>query len=468
MREKYTLFSLFSGAGGLDLGFKLSGVFDVIFGNDILESAVRTYSSNFKLRSVTKTRLNISDLPIIFSGDIANLDFNNLEGLQPDVVSGGPPCQDFSIVRGPQNERGGLQVSRGRLYAHFVRALIYLQPRIFIFENVPGLKSANKGKAYEAILEDFSNLSIRWNEIRKFVGNSSRIKPKNYEIIYKDLVDASKLGVPQARKRLIIIGIRKDLSRDIWWKINFIKEKIAQELSGGMCLVKKYPLTPLEVFEGKPLPDLQKKYTETMEEYKNVAEEVGTPRALNWKKNVWNRLSFDIVKDYLIVNGIQSYDEQEINNAFAEHADLLKELRYHGIKVADLASSDGSNKIPKESKKVRERMERIPPDENHQFVRGTIWEVEGRGISLIYRRIHPLKPAYTVVAYGGGGTWGYHYERKRGMLTNRERARLQTFPDNFIFEGNWSQVRAQIGEAVPPLMAKRMAEIVIKILEELP
>jgi len=93
----------------------------------------------------------------------------------------------------------------------------------------------------------------------------------------------------------------------------------------------------------------------------------------------------------------------------------------------------------------------IPPDENYLFVKGTKWEVEGRGISLIYRRLHPLKPAYTVVAYGGGGTWGYHYRRNRARLTNRERARLQSFPDSFLFKGNTSQVRAQIGEAVPPL-----------------
>ena len=105
-------------------------------------------------------------------------------------------------------------------------------------------------------------------------------------------------------------------------------------------------------------------------------------------------------------------------------------------------------------------MWRIPPDKNHTFVSGTDWHVNGRGFSLVYRRIHPLKPAYTIVAYGGGGTWSYHYERNRAVLTNKERARLQTFPDDFMFFGKRSQIRAQIGEAVPPLLAKRIAEIV--------
>jgi DNA (cytosine-5)-methyltransferase 1 len=110
-------------------------------------------------------------------------------------------------------------------------------------------------------------------------------------------------------------------------------------------------------------------------------------------------------------------------------------------------------------------MRLIPPGENYKFVEGTLWEVEGKGISLVYRRLHPLKPAYTVVAYGGGGTYGYHYRRTRTALTLRELARLQTFPDDFIFFGSRHQIRAQIGEAVPPLAAKRIAEVVKDLLK---
>jgi len=465
LKERYSVISLFSGAGGLDLGFKLTGSFDISFASDILAPAVATYSHNFGAKIVTN-QPEASDLPSVFMGDVAKLDFNNFKDLEFDVISGGPPCQDFSIVRGPQVERGGINVSRGKLYSHFIRTLIHLQPRVFVFENVPGLMSANHGEAYKVILEDFSALNIRWGEIRKLVGNSSRVTPQDYEIIYSGLVDASKLGVPQARRRLIIIGLRKDILQSIWWKVKPLKEKVASVLHGKNRLVSKYPLTPLEVFEGKPLPDLQSKYAEVMKDYNGVAEEVGTPKSLEWKQNKWEKLTFDIVKDYLSLNGIEHANEAEINEAFKEHEELLKELRYYGVKVSDINPPDGSNEVPKESQGVLERMKRIPPDENHEFVRGTIWEVEGRGMSLIYRRIHPLKPSYTVVAYGGGGTWGYHYASKRGMLTNRERARIQTFPDAFYFKGSWSQVRAQIGEAVPPLMAKRIAEAVASILME--
>jgi len=90
--------------------------------------------------------------------------------------------------------------------------------------------------------------------------------------------------------------------------------------------------------------------------------------------------------------------------------------------------------------------------------------VEGRGISLIYRRPLPVKPAPTVVVYGRGETWGYHYARNRATLTNRERARLQTFTDAFLFEGTNSQIRAQIGEAVPPLLALSIANGLFELL----
>jgi DNA (cytosine-5)-methyltransferase 1 len=71
-------------------------------------------------------------------------------------------------------------------------------------------------------------------------------------------------------------------------------------------------------------------------------------------------------------------------------------------------------------------------------------------ISHVYRRLHPDKPSMTLIAGGGGGTWGYHYSEPRA-LTNRERARLQSFPDDFIFSGKFGEVRRQIGNAVPPV-----------------
>ena len=85
-------------------------------------------------------------------------------------------------------------------------------------------------------------------------------------------------------------------------------------------------------------------------------------------------------------------------------------------------------------------------------------------ISHVYRRLKLDEPAKTIIAAGGGGTWGYHYPEPR-PLTNRERARLQSFPDDFIFEGSVTEVRRQIGNAVPPegvrLLARRLLPLFI-------
>ena len=87
--------------------------------------------------------------------------------------------------------------------------------------------------------------------------------------------------------------------------------------------------------------------------------------------------------------------------------------------------------------------------------------VNGAKISQIYKRLDPDKPAYTVTGSGGGGTHVYHWSDPRA-LTNRERARLQTFPDNYIFEGSKESVRKQIGMAVPPKGVKVIFESILK------
>jgi DNA (cytosine-5)-methyltransferase 1 len=464
MENIYNVFSLFSGAGGLDLGFDLTKQFRSRFGNELKFHPAQTWSNYFKAKLFT-VQPALKDSPAVFNGNVADLKFDKFEGFQPDVIIGGPPCQDFSVVRGPQSERAGIGVTRGKLYAYYVDALIHLQPKFFVFENVPGLISANDGIAYETILKDFKDLRKRQEEITALIGNYSEKSSQNYTILFSDIVNASKLGVPQARRRLIIIGIRTDLMTSVN-KERETKNEIATKLKGEDRLVGRYPLTPLEVFEGKPLPELQEKYSTIMKEYEGVAEEVKTEKALKWKRIIWSNLSFDVIKDYLTVNKIIPKNEIEVKNAFKEHVELLKELGYYGLPVSKFTSDKGCNAIPKDGKGVEARMNRTPPDENHEFVNNTEWAVEGHGMSLIYRRLHPLKPAPTVVAFGGGGTWGYHYERKRATITNRERARLQTFPDNFCFEGNRQEVRAQIGEAVPPLLAKRIAQIILAILKE--
>ena len=470
MRKHYKIVSLFSGAGGLDYGFHATGKFSIVFANELLYAPSQTYARNFgvELKRISSSKL---DLPCILVEDIEKVDFKVVPSDDVDIVIGGPPCQDFSIVRGPSKKRLGIYVKRGRLYAHFIRSLIYFKPKIFVFENVPGLVNVNRGFAYRAIIEDFENLNLRWPEIRESldIHNNSSNNGLGYELIFSSIVDMINHGLPQMRQRLIIIGVRKDLigSKDVFWsKASQLKSKLYSKIKANESLFKKYPLTPLEVFEGKALPKLQETYKEIMMDYKDLWADVSTEFALKWKRTIWDRLSFDVINDYLFFNEIKKSDEAELDEAFSEHKKILNELGYLSKPIDSIDFPDGSHNLPKETKEVLERMKRIPPGENFEFVRNTKWEVKGL-MSNVYRRLNPLVPSPTVIAYGGGGTWGYHYRRDRGRLTNRERARLQTFPDSFIFQGNVSEVRAQIGEAVPPLISKRIAEAVLEILNEL-
>lgn len=458
---KPTVIDLFCGAGGLSEGFRKVG-FKSVFANDILENALKTYEINQPENNAsTVKRGDIAGIP---SKIFENLRLAEKEGI--DVVFGGPPCQDFSIVRGPERKRKGIKVERGKLYSHFIRALIHSKPKVFVFENVPGLANVNKGESYKTILKDFSDLRFRYGDIKKDVNNSTSEDIKNYRILYNNIVDASKLGVPQKRRRLIIIGVREDVADSLFVPFSKLVEETKSSLKGHDSVFGKYPLTPIEVFSGRPLSELDGTYKELMKEYENIWQDVGTEYSKEWHEKKWNSLSFDIIKDYLFINNIKSNDDGEVEEAFKMHTTVLKELGYYGRDISKTKFEDGTNRMPAEKDSVRERMKRIPPDENYKFADGTEWAVKGRGMSLIYRRLHPLKPACTVVAYGGGGTWGYHYERGRSRLTNRERARLQTFPDSFVFNGNGSEVRAQIGEAVPPLMAKAVAERVSSILKK--
>jgi DNA (cytosine-5)-methyltransferase 1 len=135
----------------------------------------------------------------------------------------------------------------------------------------------------------------------------------------------------------------------------------------------------------------------------------------------------------------------------------------HGI-----PSHASNNELTNQSKTVIERLKHIKPGEN-AFTANIPPHLQlslksGATISQIYKRLKPNHPAYTVTGSGGGGTHIYHWEENRA-LTNRERARLQSFPDSFIFQGGKESVRKQIGMAVPPEGAKHIFAAILKVLK---
>jgi len=171
-KSKISVTSLFSGCGGMDLGFHKSG-FNIKWANDIDNKACETYANN------------IGDH--IEHGDITLIDYSKIP--DADLILGGFPCQDFSMIW----KRGGINTERGNLYQNFVDIVSKKNPLMFIAENVKGILSANKKKAIHQIIEDFSSTG-------KYGYNTT-----------PHLINFANYGVPQLRERVLIIGIRKDI-----------------------------------------------------------------------------------------------------------------------------------------------------------------------------------------------------------------------------------------------------------------
>ncbi len=331
-RSKPKVISLFAGCGGLDLGFHLEG-YDIVWANEFNKWAADTYERNFK--KIKVDRRNILDID----------PYNEREIPSADLIIGGFPCQDFSVIW----KRPGLNGSRGSLYQEFLRFIDAKKPKAFVAENVKGILSANKGHAIRQIIEDFEAVEP---------GYTLSIKLYNF----------ADYGVPQFRERVLIVGIRNDIGFQ---------------------------------FE-HPIP-------------------THGPKAS---------------KPYFTAgDALDGVDKVANNN---EHMKIMPRTREILKKI-----SEGGNYAD------------IPRDDPH-YVNGMI--------SHVYRRIHRDQPAKTLIASGGGGTWGYHYPEPRA-LTNRERARLQSFPDSFIFTGSFSEIRRQIGNAVPPKGVRNLAKNLRKLFD---
>lgn len=165
--------SLFSGAGGLDLGFIKAG-HEVIWANDNFLDAVKTY------------RKNIGDH--IVCEDISKIPSDQIP--EHDILIGGFPCQGFSLA----NSKRGEHDERNKLYLELLRVLVDKQPKFFLAENVKGILSLMKGEIFKMIISDFEK-------------SGYRVKHK--------VLNAANYGVPQKRERVIILGVRNDIDIDL-------------------------------------------------------------------------------------------------------------------------------------------------------------------------------------------------------------------------------------------------------------
>lgn len=201
---KYTGIELFAGAGGLALGLEEAGIEGQLF-------------VEFDQKACETLRENRPDWNVV-EDDVANVDFSEYKG-KIDVVSGGAPCQAFSYA----GKRLGFGDTRGTLFAEFARCVREVQPKMFLFENVKGLLSHDKGRTFKTIKHEFESLG--------------------YEIGYK-VLNAAYFGVGQKRQRLIVIGIRSDLKD----KIDFEYPKEDGEMTILRDVLKDVPDSPYQPY----------------------------------------------------------------------------------------------------------------------------------------------------------------------------------------------------------------------------
>ena len=183
MKNMRTL-SLFSGAGGLDIGFHEAG-FDIVGCLEIDTPSCQTLELNRGRYLGEHTKVFNCD---ITTTDPASLDIGNI-----DFIIGGPPCQSFSAAGRRAGGVHGINDTRGSLFWYYCKFLEHFQPKGFLFENVKGILQANKSRDWEIIVKSFESVG--------------------YSLYYR-VLDAADYGVPQHRERLIMVGVRNDLKND--------------------------------------------------------------------------------------------------------------------------------------------------------------------------------------------------------------------------------------------------------------
>ena len=348
-KKKLTAIDIFSGAGGMSIGASMNDI-EVILAVEYDKHAAATFIANHPKAEVIQKDIR----EVIFDTKYKN----------PFLLFGGPPCQGFSTSN---TKTRNTENSNNSLFYEYIRQVKELTPEWFVFENVEGIKSFEKGTVISKLEEEFEKLGYKtkW-----------------------DVLTASDYGVPQNRNRFFMIGNRLG--------IDFV-------------------------------------FPEKQEKKVTVNEAIEDLPKLN------NGDSFEIL----------NYKKIEANT-------YAKLMRGTSEKVSQ-------NYVSRNKDYVIERYKHIKPGQNWKAIPEELmknYKDTKNCHSGIYKRLDPNSPSVVIANYRKNML--IHPFENRG-LSVREAARIQSFPDNFIFKGNLSFQQQQIGNAVPPLLAKAIFEQIIKL-----
>ena len=355
--KKYNVVDLFSGVGGLSYGFSNLEAFNILAANEIEKDISIAYSLNHP--NVEMLNCNITQLTEEKFQEI-------LKGQRVDLIVGGPPCQSYSTLGKRRMDE------RANLFMEYKRVLNILKPRAFVFENVSGILSMDKGKLFEKVKSEFESLGYT-------------LKSK--------LLDAVDYGVPQHRERVILVGFKGDN--------NF-----------------EYPLPT---------------HGEGLKSYITLEQAIGDlPSIKSGQTN--NSFNNSISNEFL--DFVRKPDETMTEHSAPKNGE-------HLIKIME-ALKDGQSKddLP----------ENIRPKS---------------GYGNTYAKLWWKKPSTTITRnFACPSSSRCIHPRDSRAMSIREGARLQSFPDDYKFYGSDGMKRLEIGNAVPPLLSKAIAEQILIALDK--
>ena len=346
----YTMIDLFSGVGGLSLGFEMAG-FKAVIANEYDASIAESYVKN---RPHVKMIVNdITQLPIQET-------FSEYRG-KIDLIVGGPPCQGFS----QKGQRKSINDERNFLFRYYYEVVALVKPKYFVMENVPNLLTTEDGYFKKEIESLFESIGYK---------------------IVADVLNASDFGVPQNRKRAVIIGRLGD-----------------------------YPLN--------------------------------MPKPKTRKVTIW-----DAISDLAYLESGEGAEVQEYR--YAPQSEYQRFLRDGSILLHNHVAT-------KHSELALERLRLIPPNKGREVLPPE--HLTKSIYSGTWSRMLKDDISVTITTrFDTPSSGRFTHPFLNRAITVREAARIQSFPDTFVFHGNKTSQMKQVGNAVPPLLAKAIAEVILE------